>query len=71
MPQNQPRPKEAVSKVDGAAASMGGIAGDSVLYAEPIEPFSALEAWLSCGAVVGEQAIKNHVTPNKNKPRVI
>jgi hypothetical protein len=31
-PQNQPNPNDAVSYVDGAAASIGGRAGASVLY---------------------------------------
>jgi hypothetical protein len=46
---------------------MGGIAGDSVLTARLIEPSFVFEAWSACAAVVGEQAIKNNITPNKNK----
>jgi len=30
IPQNHPSPKDAVSKIDGADASMGGIASESV-----------------------------------------
>jgi hypothetical protein len=71
FPQNQPRPKEAVSKLDGTAASMGGIAGDSVLYSSLIEPSFVFEAWFSCVAVDGEQPIINDITPNKNKHRMI
>ena len=41
--------------MDGTAASMGGIARDWASYAGFIEPFSALEPWSSCGAVVGVQ----------------
>jgi len=50
---------------------MGGIAGDSVLYARLIEPSFVFEAWFACASVVGEQPIKNDITPNKNKHRMI
>jgi hypothetical protein len=71
IPQNQPRPKDAVSKLDGTAASMGGIAGDLVLYARLRDPSFALEPLFACVAVVGEPPIKNDITPNKNKQRMI
>ena len=50
---------------------MGGIAGDSVLYARLIEPSFVFEAWFACVAVVGEQPIKNDINPNNNKHRMI
>ena len=50
---------------------MGGIAGDSVLYARPIEPSFIFEAWFACVGVVGEQPINCDITPNKNKHRMI
>jgi len=50
---------------------MGGIAGDSVLYAKLIEPSFVFEAWLSCVAFGGEQPIKNDNTPNNDKYRMI
>jgi hypothetical protein len=50
---------------------MGGIAGDSVLYARLIEPSFVFEPLFACVAVVGEQPIKNDITPNKNKHGMI
>jgi hypothetical protein len=40
IPQNQPRPKEAVSKTAGAATSMGGISAGlvSIVYARFMGP---------------------------------
>jgi hypothetical protein len=67
IPQNQPRPKDAVSKSDGTAASMGGIDSDSILYARLMESSFVFEAGSACACVEGEQPIKNDISANKNK----
>jgi hypothetical protein len=71
IPQNQPKPKDAVSKLAGIALSMDGIAGDSLLYAGIIESSFVFEAGFAGVSVAGEQLIKNAVTPNNNKHRMI
>jgi hypothetical protein len=70
IPQNQPSPKDAVSKLDGTDASMGGIAGDLTLSARLMESF-AFEAWFAWVPVVGEQPVNNNITPNNDKHRMI
>jgi hypothetical protein len=69
IPQNQPRPKDAVSKIAGAAASMGGIAGDSVsiLCARFMAVSVVFDSWFACESIVGEQAHRNDIIPRKNK----
>ena len=59
--------------MDGAAVSMGGICEDSVLilYARLMEPSLVFKAWFACVAVNGETPIKNGITPNNNKHRMV
>ena len=69
IPQNQPRPKDAVLKTDGAAASMGGICRDSVsvLNARFMESSAAFEAWLAWLVIFGKPPSIKDMTPDKNK----
>jgi hypothetical protein len=70
IPQNQPRPNDAVSKLDGIAASMEGIIGDSVSFFTFIELFFTFGSWFACFAFVGEQPIESDITPRKNEQRI-
>jgi hypothetical protein len=74
-PQNQPRPKEAVSKTDGAAASMGGIVPDwvSVVSARLMASscLSMAQSVLSIShpafaSIVGATPNKIAIIPNNN-----
>jgi hypothetical protein len=72
IPQNHPRPKDAVSKTDAAAASMAGIAGDSVsiLYARLISASVFFDSWIAGESIVGEQAHRTDSIPSKHKHQV-
>jgi hypothetical protein len=72
IPQNHPRPKDAVSKTDGPAASRTGVAGGSVssLYARFISVSVFFDSWLACESIVGEQAHRNNSIISKHKHQV-
>jgi hypothetical protein len=72
IPQNHPRPKDAVSKTDGAAASMAGIAGDSgaILYARFISFSVFFDSWPARESIVGEQAHRTKSILSKHKHQV-
>ena len=69
IPQNHPSPKDAVSKIDGAAASMDGIAKGSVLVFNVRFMVASVvfESWPACESIVGEQAHSKDSIPVKNK----
>jgi hypothetical protein len=73
IPQNQPSPKDAVSKMDGAATSMGGMAGVSgcVLFARLMESAFGFDVSLVWAANVWAKPDKNDSIPNNNKHRMI
>jgi len=68
MPQNQPNPKDAVSKMDGAASSMAGIFGAGVLDLEARFALlsSVPDAWFACIVNIKKQIDNTKTAPHGN-----
>jgi hypothetical protein len=64
IPQNHPNPKDAVSKLDGATASIGGIARDPVLEAAIKEPSTTFEPLFPCAFSITVPPIIKHNIPS-------
>jgi hypothetical protein len=62
MPQNHPIPKDAVSKLGGAAVSIGGTP-----FSMLMEDAFVFDSWLIAGSMVCEQVHKKNIEPNRNQ----
>jgi hypothetical protein len=62
IPQNHPSPKDAVSNLDGAAISMGGI-----FFSMVVEGPTAFDFLGTSGSMAWENAPPNSIKPNRNK----
>ncbi len=67
IPQNHPNPNDAVSKLDGAPASIGGIVREPGLEAATKAPSTAFEPLFSCAFAIAVPPIISHNIPSINE----